>query len=352
MRKMSRLVVVFVYLNVDPPKYLLENLRRINFYFSHLEILYVTNIEVNIPEDINAKIIKIDTRKYNDSFTSHSLSKSFRNGFWQASLLRLLVLQDIHELFPDTSILHFEADVLVMPDFPLEKISMVEKLMWMEFNNELDVGAILYSPTKAHTIMLCNFILKDLNKNDSLTDMRTLSNFRHVHPAEVVLFPSHRTDELFLFFECLFDGAIYGMWLLGQDQRNHFGKLLRFRDLEESNIKVGDSSFLMQDNVLWLVNKKFEPLRLVNLHVHCKDSRIFAPKNEFLGRRVLESRAIIRVPVFSLKILVELLVAAFHARQLLSTLSFFPVIGRVLRIAWRIFRRLNRFQHKRLERKL
>lgn len=335
--------IVFVYLNAEPPPYLIQNCRRLNAIFPNMDIIYVTDMQVIFPKDVRVRLVTVDTLGYENVFKEHELSKSFRNGFWQTSLLRILVLAEVHKMMPDSPIFHLEADVLLMPDFPFEKVLTINKLMWMKFNENLDVGAIVYSPTEIYSRKLANFILEKIQNDGSLTDMKALSLFRKHFRSDIELFPSQSSDSTFPYFDCLFDGAIYGMWLLGQDQRNHFGALVRYKDLRESFYKVGGGKFSFSQRGLSFREERNGEISIVNLHVHCKDTRIFSADNKMLGRRVEQSRRRINLPIFSISVFARLLINAILGGELKSFMIHLPVIGRILRGTRSALRRFNSF---------
>lgn len=327
----TNLTFVIVYLNLPPPEYTLENMRRLNRMFPNTKLVYVTNIPTVLPANINAMIFEIPTEKYQSAFAAHSFNQRFRNGFWQTSLLRLIILSEIHAKLEGGPILHLEADVLLMPNFPLSGFIKSRKLMWTTFNSEVDVAALLYSPSLEATEFLSLKLLEMLALDPTLTDMKALARFREQFTDKVTLLPSSDSDLTFHDFQCLFDGAIFGMWLLGQDQRNHFGRLVRFRDLQESKYKVGRKVVTYRDRSLRLSVDGKSSIPLVNLHVHCKDPRIFEMGDKLLEKRVKQSQSRFTLPIFSAKIFLELLLMAVKMGEVKSLLLHFPVIGRPLK---------------------
>ena len=337
----TNLTFVIVYLNSLPPDYALQNMRRLNKLFPDTQLVYVTNIVTVLPTDIDAMIFEISTEKYQTLFESHSFDKSFRNGFWQSSLLRLIILSEIHAMLEGGPILHLEADVLLMPDFPLNGFRKSKKLMWTAFNSEVDVAALLFSPSPEATEFFSLRLLEMLALDFALTDMRALARFREQFPDKVALLPSSDSDLTYDDFQCLFDGAIFGMWLLGQDQRNHFGRLVRFKDLQESKYKIGGNLLLYRDRSLRLSTDGETAIPLVNLHVHCKDPRIFNVDDRVLKNRVRQARSRITIPIFSVKIFLKLLLTAIKMGEMKSFVLHFPVIGRLLKISRTIYSRIR-----------
>lgn len=327
----TNLTFVIVYLNSPPPEYTLENMRRLNRMFPNTKLVYVTNIPTVLPANINAMIFELPTEKYQSAFAAHSFNKSFRNGFWQTSLLRLIILPEIHAKLDGGPILHLEADVMLMPNFPLSGFIKSRKLMWTAFNSEVDVAALLYSPSLEATEFFSLKLLEMLALDPTLTDMKALARFREQFADKVTLLPSSDSDPTYHDFQCLFDGAIFGMWLLGQDQRNHFGRLVRFRDLQESKYKIGEKVVTYRDGNLRLSVDGESSIPLVNLHVHCKDPRIFDMGDKLLKKRVKQSQYRFTLPIFSTKIFLELLLAAVKMGEVKSFLLHFPVIGRPLK---------------------
>ena len=341
--------LVFVHLNGKIPVFLEENIRRARILFPDKEVYLGINTPQNLEFDENVKLIEFDASTNNQLFEDHALNSDFRNGFWQISIERILLLAKIHEKFPNESLLHIESDVILSSLFPFEKVDSLQKIHWLNFNNNLDVGALIYSPNLEKTKFLTNSIIDLMKQNKSLTDMSALRIVRQKYPTHVDLFPSSVSDESFNNFKVIFDGAIYGMWLFGQDPRNHFGFLRRFLNLRESRIVLERRNFrYFSDQVFFIFDDESnsEKYPIVNFHIHCKDPKIFNTDGIFLQKRIAQVEKRINAPVFYPHIFINLLRSAKESNSLLTFFSHFPVIRVValhplIRKFWRMIKSMK-----------
>jgi hypothetical protein len=90
--------------------------------------------------------------------------------------------------------------------------------------------------------------------------------------------------ENFALFNGIFDSAPLGMWLLGQDPRNHLGRIVRYRELPESYIQPQQVQINFDEtkNTLYINSQ----VPIFNLHVHSKEVKYFGDG----WRRAIKSR--------------------------------------------------------------
>jgi hypothetical protein len=161
-------------------------------------------------------------------------------------------------------------------------------------------------------------------EDGSLTDMTLLSTFARKYPDLVCYLPvsagsnddslrfdvRNSTEALqlgrnFVIFEGIFDSAPLGMWLLGQDPRNHLGRILRFRNLPESFIQAQAIGFEFNSDLKILTTKSQIPI--FNLHVHSKELKYFKSKRcKAIERKVANSRNYRSDTSYSIKALMQL----------------------------------------------
>lgn len=288
--------LVYVYLGEELPRYVTANLQRNLKLFDNLDqVLIVDNSEVQK----KATKAGIQTSFYSRTTSTarvlnkSSLNQSFRKNFWIHSIERLFAVLDYKDALHDESILHSEADILLMPNFPFEKIEKQSQVRWMPFNDSHDVASLMYLPRQFNLADFRNRIIESIEKNSGLTDMTLLSEISRNSNIKVSMFPVAESPGSTLFskdvqdmdrnkigfgnreFQGFFDSAPIGMWLLGQDPRNHRGKLLRYIDLKESFIQVGSNSidWNQRENLLLEIGEK--KYSLFNLHVHSKELKYF-----------------------------------------------------------------------------
>jgi hypothetical protein len=195
-------------------------------------------------------------------------------------------------------IIHSESDVIFMPNFPWDKVHGLKDIAWTRYNSHSDSAAIMYFPDKRKTIEFGILLNNFLRTRNMATDMLILSEISHAHPNNFKILPSiddvssnivnshnvssveeiKQMHENFPLFEGLFDGAAFGMWLTGQDPRNHRGYT---KILSDSNISNGDSlidpsnvRYRFTDKNLFIDTNELQ-IPIWNLHIHSKNLKLF-----------------------------------------------------------------------------
>jgi hypothetical protein len=329
---MTKLRVVFVHLNTEFPKHLIANCYRMKRLFPDIDLHLIHNTEAALPNELGITIHKVDISRYELDFKNHKWSVEFRSGFWQSSLLRILVLEQFHELFPMDSILHVESDVILMSDFPFDRISQLDLPYWNSFGNEADVAALIYSPTIVHTKLLVASLRNAVKLNHDLTDMTALNFVRKENPKIFKLFPTSYLDESFNTIPFIFDGAILGMWLFGQDPRNHYGFQPRFLNLDESHYNIFKGTIFLNNAGVLTLREKSNVSQIVSLHLHCKDTRLFEIDSALFKRRIRSASKKIHMVLFRPGVFLNLAIGAVRGNDLKGFFYNFPLLGRLLRM--------------------
>jgi hypothetical protein len=70
------------------------------------------------------------------------------------------------------------------------------------------------------------------------------------------------------YFGGIFDAVTYGLYLMGEDPRNHRGKLVRFRRQEGHLVHCDKLKFESNQNSIKIANQK--STYLFNIHIHSK----------------------------------------------------------------------------------
>lgn len=329
---MSKLHVVFVHLNTKFPKHLLANCHRMRSLFPEVDLHILHNTDNTLPDELGVAIHKVDTSTFESDFKNHEWSRDFRHGFWQSSLLRILVLEQFHELFPNDSILHVESDVILMSGFPFDKITQLDLPYWNSFGNKADVGALIYSPTMSYTKLLVACLRKAVTANSQITDMTALNFIRNGNPDVFKLFPTSHLDESFGTIPFIFDGAVLGMWLFGQDPRNHYGFQPRFLNLTESRYGIVRGSVHLNEAGILTLREGSKVSQIVSLHLHCKDIRLFEADSALFKRRVRSASKRIHLVLFKPRVFLKLTIEAIKQNELRGFGYNFPLLGRLLRM--------------------
>jgi len=258
-----------------------------------LHKISVTSFEYKDYENVSSRI---DQRQFNPQF---------RGGFWKYSLLRIFAVIEYMEVTGNSPVIHIENDILLFKNFPFSAIEEFDDLMWTRFNKKSDVGAIMWFPNVSAAIKMKSTFLRELTSHPNHTDMTILSEIAS-ELSNFSLLPSFigtydpvcaeiadtlnrkKMSENFNRLRGIFDGAAVGMWLLGEDPRNHFGKLIRHRNLS--------NSYVMPERISYSYVKESGELfanghPLYNLHVHSKRVKAFQYRNhKFIARMVRDSR--------------------------------------------------------------
>jgi hypothetical protein len=285
----KKVKVVFVHLRTLVPKYVWRNMERIKSQNPSLEVILLSDREENLNR---AKQLGVNAWEYIPAdevlktLDGHSLSSGFRNGFWQTSILRLFAFLDYVEEI-DCPMVHLESDVLTSTSFPWVKFETLENCAWLQFNDQRDVAAIVYCPNGSEAGWLKYALLETMSSESQATDMTLLNALSKEFSTRITLLPVAqkkdsvlyaesvseearvRNSSAFSLFGGIFDSAPLGMWIMGQDPRNHFGILQRHIHLSDSYIdprrlRVGSQkpSIIVYDGD--------ESFQLFNLHLHSK----------------------------------------------------------------------------------
>jgi hypothetical protein len=286
---------IFVHLGVEKAEHLWLNIKHLNDLFPKLSVVVILDDERHLPE---LKNLKVETFIFSRiEYMGNQLGElnhdmEFRNGFWRHSIERFIALAAWHQAFPLETFVHFESDILVMPDFPWEKMCELKTLAWLRFNHEKDVAAIVFSPNPEATLWLSDLICNELAKNPDLTDMTALSLISRGNPKRVTILPTLMTGDIpshgvkdvevhyeldgaVEFFGGIFDGAAIGMWLTGQDPRNNLGWIKRYVSLFESDVDPSLLKLEIGNGGLLTAEYKGRIISLFNLHIHSKQLSFF-----------------------------------------------------------------------------
>lgn len=349
--------IVFAYFGKSAPDYLIKNLNLHAMRFREHQVWFLTNSEMWISGDLDkgVKVFHIDKYQKSDAmieiFGHISAEKiSFRNGYWQLTILRILAVQDFQEKFQEP-LIHVEGDVLLMPNFPFEKLKSVELVSYPLVNRGYGCASTLYSPSNRELSLLRDFFQKEIQTNNSLTDMDLLGMYQESHPERVFCLPSaprdpdafndwvsgHEKDLLsngFEFFGGLFDGMTIGQFLLGEDPMNHFGRRPIYRSQSHHSYAPSRSTFGWEESGPYI---KFRDCRfnIYSLHVHSKDLRVFDKTSgmDLVRKRVLEKSDCVKyemIPRLMLLLLPSLI--EVKCREVLRKVKKFLKSRRLLKV--------------------
>ena len=302
-KNLRSITLLFVHIGTKLPKYLLENIQRTRKIFPNLKITLLTDVEdlrlwAN-REDI--EILKYQKDKaFNDVFKFGELEEKFRDGYWRHTIERLVAIKTFHELKPNTSVLHIESDVILLPNFPLNEVSQLRKVHWLNYGDKADIAAMIFLPTAENTIQFHYHLIKQYEKSGG-SDMEILWNIRKEFPEIYSTFPtansktqsllnlkSKMPDSSFLdsssksSFDGIFDACGIGIWVFGSDPRNNYGVTnVHTRELIDSGKIYIDASsasyFSDKSGEFWIRTLNSEIVPVYNIHVHSKNKRLLSP---------------------------------------------------------------------------
>jgi hypothetical protein len=299
----SKKFFVFVELGRKIPKYAIANMLRMQNQFDSVDVIVI------VDSDSSEKLLKrhgVPSYRYSRTKAVNHLliqlahEKTFRNGFWELTIDRLFSLCDFVLNVNNVSVIHIESDVLVLPNFPVKSLFEMQNMAWMRYNSLRDVASVLYIPDRKEAYYLHQKMLSVFSENPDLTDMTALRLIQVSSCGRVLILPSlaigfentNSTSNLDL-RECsrelnedehgiegIFDGAVIGMFVTGQDPRNNFGitKYLdaKLLDHSESFLDLTDTKFTLSEGRFFMEKaNSHKKIEVFNLHIHSKNKKLF-----------------------------------------------------------------------------
>lgn len=356
-RVLPNLYVTLVHLGRTPAPHLWLNLESLVSRFENIKFVFISDRE-------HPQLVKNSNLEFfiyeSDDETNNSLNRlthdsKFRSGFWRLTIERFVALKKFHNSSPNSRIIHIESDILLLPEFPFETFSMLNKLAWQRVDKSRDVASIFFSPNYSETAWFVKELLNLVHVNRLTTDMTALNQIRISNPERINVLPSfsteltlealehsERMESLSLelsedadLFNGIFDPAAFGMWLTGSDPRNYYGKQILF---DTGEILRG-GTYLNPSKLVYVFT---EPDRLFcfssngqariwSLHIHSKDTRLLGPKWQERLAQVVECSASYQViSEFSLKSLFKLAASNARDRTFLSWIMHIPKFRPIL----------------------
>lgn len=297
--------ICFVHLGSNAPEHLWLNIARMNLLFPGTKLTLIGNSKETRRVATSKGVTYLDhvsspsEEVFLDSLsTQHDLR--FRNGFWKYSLQRVFAAAKFAEESA-AGILHIESDILVMPDFPFDEFEKsLDRVSWQKFNESHDVASLLWFPDNFSTKTFLEKLIKVDFPSSNSTDMTVLCQLAKQFPESFGVIPSagdrgqlnydvemHDTRIVDISkFKGYFDAAAFGMWVFGQDPRNHYGFSLRYQDLPHSKVDPSNTLFSLTDAGTCIDSYGN---RVFSFHVHSKDKKLFLPENQKRLRFYFES---------------------------------------------------------------
>jgi acetyltransferase-like isoleucine patch superfamily enzyme len=234
----------------------------------------------------------------------------FRNGFWFLTIKRFLALESFMRVEPNKA-LHVEADVFLMPNFPIKHFDELEQEMAFPIAApDNGVASTLFIKNINAISNLNRYVEKISLANNQLSDMNLLYKYQQNYPARVKVLPSGPSNEEVS--AGYFDGMAFGTYLLGQDPRNRRGWSLKYSAIDWHADKVENLEYCIEGESLY-AKANGNKISIYSLHIHCKNSKLFnlenikkellkgAREHKYGPKKIFETRVIIPIIIASLR---------------------------------------------------
>lgn len=309
MKNEENIELVLVHLGKKIPEILNANISYIKKNFPELILTIIVDNISNL-KYLNGK--GVNSRIYNDlndikkHFHGHQFNSGFRNGFWQSSTKRIFAFLEYFTEESNTPKIHIENDIHLRPNFPYAKFLQLKNLAWLGYNDSRDVGSIIYCPDKNAADWLARQLISKMSISKDFTDMTLLRDISLKNPMNVIKLPiaeestsvlfsptvgkeeCNQNSEYFELFNGIFDAAPMGMWITGQDPRNHRGRLLLHRNHDDSYIQPNMANYAFSSDKVLSFSEKRIPI--FNLHVHSKETNLLSGNERALKRYIKLTR--------------------------------------------------------------
>ena len=290
--------IVFVHLQ-EFPRYVLKNINYTSSTFTshstHLLIDQANNKRVRSPESVQLHIVSKNRHEQYLQEMASSLSHDwkFRDGFWYLSVVRLLHFFDyvIEKNLQD--VLLIESDVLILPNFPFEKlVTWGVDCAYPLATLDEGVASVLFCKNSLAAMQMKHELLFFLKNDPSGTDCRYLGFLSQRKPKDLSIgilptapseyFPKNQSSfdlfqENFNRFGGVFDASTLGLYFLGIDLRNTNGIPLLRKYHDVYPIRASDFSIHKisgEGEVNLRCNEDIFPI--FNFHIHTKFIEFFS----------------------------------------------------------------------------
>jgi hypothetical protein len=353
------LTLLFVHLGTKPPEYLLGNILRTQKLFPEQKIVLLTDRNELNEWSTENKIEfahYVQDQSFNQIFTFGSFDAKFRGGYWRHTIERMVAINSYHKKFPTSKLLHIESDVIILPNFPFERIALLSEVHWLRYGPRADIAALMYFPNGEATTRF-NFHLLEQFQERPGSDMHVLFGLRESLPEYYLTFPIVKRElALSLNREItdlsvekientesnhggIFDAFGIGVWLFGFDPRNRYGftKVHTREVIDSGDIYIDASKleFIFNDHgELYAKTSETKLIPIYNLHVHSKNLRLLSTSwiPEMTRFIELNKNAESKIVSFQPKVLFQVILQTIRSRNLLNLLLQLPAIERVKKI--------------------
>ena len=290
----DQIIIVFVHLNGEIPRYLKSNLISTALKFPANKVVLLTNRKQKWWHKKVTVVVQPDT-KWREWSLKLSHPVNFRNNFWFTSIARFFALEEFLEASA-APLLHIESDVIVAKNLPLDDfLNGKNDFAFPLVSVERGVASVVYIKNLKAIKHFNNYAKNEMLKNPSTSDMLILGSYFNSFPSKVQVLPTapgvaeafrenvppkikKKIIESFEIFRGIVDGNDLGMYFYGTDPRNLRGKSILYRAIDSSFLRVED--FLLhkskKSELPFLTIKGNEKrFPIFAIHATCKDNRLF-----------------------------------------------------------------------------
>ena len=290
-----------MHLGTRLPRHLEMNLHSTSKIASAHEVLLIADKQT-VRKDLPFKIVLNKSTNNQEYVKNHLLHDSdFREGFWFSTLLRIVAVAE-YVIETNAPVLHIESDVIISQNFPFKIFSEISnKIAFPVVSDTHAIASLLYIANADLARELLTFILTYLKSETKATDMLVLHEFQIAKPNLVLSLPTGIidtksgnamvTDKIYAehdfglkVFGGVFDGFDIGMYLFGEDPRNHRGVIPLHTLDHESYLNASKLTYKYnkQSQSLHIVNNVFQKttIPIYSLHIHSKAKLMFSLKTQ------------------------------------------------------------------------
>lgn len=273
--------IILVMLN-NNQEYILDNITNLLKYGNN-DIIVITDNKFNdFFKDKCVKIVNTEDLIPNYSTYVSSIKNTFRNGFWELTSYRFIVIYEYMKQYNIDNIIHIENDVLIYKNVDSIKFHNMSKLLLTMDSKKRCIPGIMFIPN--HTILKKSLDIF----NPKLNDMENFSNCYYnlnEYIDTLPIFLEYNTNSVtnmitknYKHYNAIFDAAAIGQYLGGIDPQNKSGDTRGFVN-ETCIINYSHFKFIwkMIDDLKYpyiIINNNEIPI--INLHIHCKNLKMFS----------------------------------------------------------------------------
>ena len=273
--------IILVMLN-NNQEYILDNITNLLKYGNN-DIIVITDKKFNdFFKDKCVKIVNTEDLIPNYSTYVSSIKNTFRNGFWELTSYRFIVIYEYMKQYNIDNIIHIENDVLIYKNVDSIKFHNMSKLLLTMDSKKRCIPGIMFIPN--HTILKKSLDIF----NPKLNDMENFSNCYYnlnEYIDTLPIFLEYNTNSVtnmitknYKHYNAIFDAAAIGQYLGGIDPQNKSGDTRGFVN-ETCIINYSHFKFIwkMIDDLKYpyiIINNNQVPI--INLHIHCKNLKMFS----------------------------------------------------------------------------